>query len=265
LKELISPELHEGVARALMLKKGEEYERSIPKSLDSWNLQKQMFPMQETWFPSILRHRRMMRIIEERNKEAIKQVEIMSDPIDVEYLLREDEEEVEGVTTPEEDAEEYPLFDDEPPIVPEHYRVCAVFLSHREKVIELTDSATPLVVRKLRAVFWALKNADVVVEVDGIAAESSQDVVPGKRIAVRSKRFELTEYGVKVPEGVLHILSPLLYVVEDGSVEAAETREVAVECPFCGEREGNTCSLPRVRRSIRQRATVELCSRRGRS
>jgi|Deesub1362B_J571_1020462.scaffolds.fasta_scaffold00101_20 hypothetical protein len=154
------------------------------------------------------------------------------------YLPREDEEEAEGPSTPEDesDTEGCFFFDDEPPTVPEHYRVCAVFLSHSEKVIELTDSATPLVVKKLRAVFWALENADVTVEVDGTVAESSQDIVPGKRIAVRSERFELTEHGVRVPRSVMHLLSPLLYEVEDGSVEAAETYEVAVECPFCGER-----------------------------
>lgn len=133
----------------------------------------------------------------------------------------------------------------------EKLELCAVFYREHLKMESLliTESASPMVVRKIRAVFNAIKRSYTVLVNNQIAEEPSQ-IIPGAKIEIASELFIPHEHNSVIlpvryddlsPEDPIWLLCPLLNIetTTDGftMLKKTELHEETIKCPFCGEEE----------------------------
>lgn len=131
-----------------------------------------------------------------------------------------------------------------------NHELCALFYqkSSEKESLLITESASPLVVRKIRAVFHRLKESYSVL-VNGEEVKDPSQIVPGATIEIASELFipqgdrvvMLVQYGRMSPKDPIFLLDPLLNIdtTRDGFIilERAELHEVTLKCSFCSEEE----------------------------
>lgn len=133
---------------------------------------------------------------------------------------------------------------------PKDHELCVLFYrkSSEKESLLIAESASPVVARKIRAVFHRLKESYSVL-VNGEEVEDPSQIVPGAAIEIASEMFIPGEdrvivpvhYGRVSPKDPIFLLDPLLNIdtTRDGYMvlERAELHEVTLRCPFCGEKE----------------------------
>ncbi|WP_202320391.1 hypothetical protein [Archaeoglobus neptunius] len=134
---------------------------------------------------------------------------------------------------------------------PLHRELCVVFYRKnfdKERLL-IAESASPLIVSKIKAVFHRLKDSQLSVLVDGKEVEDPSNLVPGVAIEIASELFIPqgekmvlpVQLGDLPPDSPFFLLDPLLdiSITDDGfiTLEPAELHEATLKCPFCGEEE----------------------------